>query len=125
MITMRQAPLAVDTHDLARWLLERTAAWGSRGQGDLARLVTTAACELASDIALALTFPARRREYVDAADLQAVRLRTWLRLAGDSGALPASGLRFATSQLTVIGRMIGGWRKQLGEAPHETTETRG
>lgn len=112
-MSWRDAPLYVEAHDLARWLLERTRSWPSPGGEQLARAVGEAALELLTTVALALTFPATRGEHLEAADHAVVRLRAALRLSCELGLLSPGGLRFACGRLQAVGRMIGGWRKRL------------
>jgi len=110
-VSWRDAPLYVESHDLTRWLLERTATWSNCNV--LGKRVAQTACELVESVALALTFPARRAEHLEAADGALVRLRCLLRLAQESGQLSAGGLRYASGRLQAAGRMVGGWRKRV------------
>lgn len=112
-MSWRRAPLYVESHDLARWVLERASRWqGGRGH-PLAPPATAAACELVGQVSLALTFPATRPAHLEAADHSIVRLRTLLRLARDLGLVSSGGLRYASGRLQAAGRMIGGWRKRV------------
>ncbi len=115
-MSWRDAPLYVEAHDLARWIVERSNGWTSRGDRHLAPLVAAGACDLLTDVSLALTFPATRASHLEAADHGIVRLRVLLRLANGIGLLSAGGLRFAAGRLLAIGRMIGGWRKRVDSA---------
>ena len=108
-----KAPIYIEAHDLARWLLERLEAW-PEGHGDtLRRPLATAVCQLVTEIAVALTFPDRRAEHLRHADESVVRTRMLLRLAADLALLPPKGLRHAQGRLSEIGRMLGGWQRQL------------
>lgn len=113
-MTWRDAPLYVETHDLARWVVERAGSWATRGDAPLGPLLTAAACDLVTAIALALTFPQDRPRHLEEADRAIVRLRILLRLARDTGLLSAGGLRFASGKLQVAGKMVGGWRRRAG-----------
>jgi hypothetical protein len=110
-VSWRDAPLYVESHDLARWLLERSSTWSNGSV--LGERVGRTACELVESVGLALTFPARRAEHLEAADGALVRLRCLLRLAQDSGQLSPGGLRYAAGRLQAAGRMVGGWRKRV------------
>ena len=110
-MSWRDAPLYVESHDLARWLLERTSTWSNSSV--LGRRIGRTACELVESVALALTFPTRRAGHLEAADGALVRLRCLLRLAQESGQLSAGGLRYAAGRLQAAGRMVGGWRKRV------------
>lgn len=109
----RDAPLYVETHDLARWVSERAEGWAERGHPALAAKAIGESCAILDAVALALTFPATRPSDLEQADRSIVRLRVLLRLAKDLGCLSAGGLRFACGRLQATGRMIGGWRKRI------------
>ncbi|HEX9730704.1 MAG TPA: hypothetical protein VGG06_01820 [Thermoanaerobaculia bacterium] len=115
-MSWRDAPLYVEAHDLARWIVQRTHGWSSGEDRQLATLVVGHACEILTTVSLALTFPATRARHLETADHGIVRLRVLLRLARDVELLSAGGLRFASGRLRVMGRMIGGWRKRLKAA---------
>lgn len=115
-MSWRDAPLYVEAHDLARWLLERAATWED---GEPAHRVAGSACDLLEAVALALTFPARRAEHLEAADGAIVRLRCQLRLARELGLLSPGGQRFAAGRLLAIGRMVGGWRKRVDKTERQ------
>jgi hypothetical protein len=113
IVSWRDAPLYVESHDLARWVLERTGAWSERSTSCLAKKVEDAACDLVSEVALASTFPVDRAHHLQEADAAVVRLRIFLRLARDVGIQSPGGVRYAAGRLRAIGRMIGGWRKRV------------
>lgn len=112
-MSWRDAPLYVEAHDLARWIVQRATGWSSRDDQHLAPLVVGSVCEILTSVSLAFTFPATRARHLETADQGIVRLRVLLRLARDVELLSAGGLRFASGRLRVMGRMIGGWRKRL------------
>ena len=117
-MTQREAPLYVEAHDLARWVIERADSWGDRG-GVLSVRVSDAACGLLEAVSLALTFPRGRARDLEEADRAMVRLRVLLRVAEELGLLSPSALRFACGRLQTAGRMVGGWRKRVeGVASH-------
>ncbi len=111
-MSWRDAPLYVEAHDLAGWILERAEGWNGRGE-QIGRRVTGAACDLVDAVTLALTFPERRAADLERADAAVAVLRTRLRLAQRLGLVSARGLRFACGRLQAIGRMVGGWRKRV------------
>ncbi len=107
------SPLYVEARDLAAWVIARANTWPPERDRYVAPVVVTVASELVTDVALALTFPASRREHLEQADWMLVRLRELLRLARVLNLVSAGGLRFSTGRLQAIGRMIGGWKKSL------------
>ncbi len=114
-MSWRDAPLYVEANDLACWVVARANTWTKIDHRHLALLVTRGACELVSEVALALTFPDTRSEHLQRADHEIVRLRMLLRLACQLKQLRPGGLRFAAERLEVIGRMVGGWRKRVAK----------
>lgn len=110
------APLYVEAHDLARWLLERLEGWHTERGSTLLRPLSDTTCDLVTSVSLALTFPQGRRDYLLRADESVVRLRMLLRLACDLALLSPGGLRHAQGQLRTIGRMLGGWQRQLRQS---------
>ncbi len=112
-MSWRHAPLYIEAHDLAAWIVGRTATWQEDGGECLAPRIASAACDLLDAVALALTFPSRRAHHLERADEAIVVLRTELRLAKQLGLLAARPLRFASDRSRAIGRMIGGWRKKV------------
>lgn len=116
-MSWRDAPLYVEAHDLAAWLVERAATWNKPGAACLAPRIAGAACDLVDAIALALTFPTSRSSHLARADTEIVVLRTDLRLAERLGVVSADNLRFACDRLRAIGRMLGGWRKRVDGRP--------
>ncbi len=114
-MSWRDAPLYVEAHDLASWILPRVAAWPRPAGRYLAGRVAAAAFNLVAEISLALTFPKSRASHLEQADEAIVVLRTGLRLARGLNLLSSRRLRFACERLRIIGRMVGGWRKRLEE----------
>ncbi len=115
-MSWRDAPLYVEAHDLAAWLVARAATWRQPAAACLAPRIAGAACDLVDAVALALTFPIRRAAHLERADASIVVLRTELRLAEQLDVVSARGLRFACERLRTIGRMVGGWRKRVDPA---------
>lgn len=114
-MSWRDAPLYVEAHDLAVWLIERAATLREPAAGFLAPRIVGTACDLVDAVALSLTFPATRPERLAQADAAIVVLRTELRLAEALGVISHRRLRFASDRLRAIGRMVGGWRKRVEE----------
>lgn len=112
-MSWRHAPLWVEAHDLARWVLERIERWPPEHGRHFGPLLARSVCELVEAVSLVLTFPATRLDDLRQADRAIVRLRSRLRLARDLALLSPGGLRFAEGKLRVIGRMVGGWQKKL------------
>lgn len=113
-MSWRDAPLYIEAHDLARWLLERSD--GQPAEAVVSRRLALTGCQLVEAVSLALTFPLQRAHWLQEADGAVVRIRVLLRLGRDLGGVSAGGVRFATGRLRTIGRMIGGWRKRVSRS---------
>lgn len=104
---MKEAPLYLHAHDLARWLLANLAP-----DSCLEERLHRDALALLDHIVLALK-GFDRDHHLDEADATAAVLRARLRLARDLERLDDRRLVFLTDQLDQIGRQIGGWQRRL------------
>jgi hypothetical protein len=103
---MKHAPAYIAAHDLVVALLRAQPAPG------LDRAIT-AAHDLLESISLALTFPDGRAAHLLRADAALVRARVSLRVVAALGGLGDGHAHRLLDGLLEIGRMIGGWRKEL------------
>lgn len=110
-MSWERAPLYVQAHDLAAWLLAHVERWPAGSHADLRRRIAGTALELVEAVSLALTFPPARAAESERADCCVARLRVLLRLAAGLGLADARQVRFASGELDSIGRMVGGWRR--------------
>ncbi len=115
-MSWRDAPLYVEAHDLAVWILGQAKGWSGGAETYLGPRVAGAACDLVDAITLALTFPDRRAAHLERADAAVALLRTRLRLAQGVEMVSVHGVRFACGRLRLIGRMVGGWRKRVANS---------
>lgn len=110
-MSWQDAPLYVRSLDLCRDLLPRTSGWAA-SQSHLAASVSNNALGLLDSISLALAFPEHRALHQQVADEHLLCLRVQLRLAEDLAVLGEGAAVALHSELTQIGRMLGGWRKR-------------
>lgn len=104
---MREAPLYVHAHDLARWVLANVG-----GDGALTRRLHEGALALLDAVVLALKGDEREVRLTEADDANAL-LRVHVRLARELGLVDDRRLLFLTRELDSIGRQIGGWLRRL------------
>ncbi len=114
---MKEAPVFVRAYDLHSWLLDRLDAVVDRADDsarfpELARCVLRHSERLLNAVSLAVARFERDLHLV-VADEQATLLRVHLRLASEKELLDDRQLLYATSELSDIGRQIGGWRRHL------------
>lgn len=103
----QEAPLLVQSLDLARWLVAHL---------DAPPAVTARIHRHALDLLEAVTWALRgfeREQQVESADRSAAALRVHLRLAWHLGALDDARHLFLAEQLDSIGAQIGGWLRRL------------
>lgn len=112
---MKQAALYTHSHDLARTLHERMGELAAEPSG-LVEAMLGECRSLLGEIGLALALPGRRAGALEAADACCVRLRLWLRLADDLHIVSPEFRRHAIEAVDAIGRMLGGWQKELARA---------
>jgi hypothetical protein len=105
---VKHAPLYVAAHDLAVEVARGGGVAGARAVG--------AALDLVEAVALAVTFPAGRAVQLGRADEAVVRLRVALRIAVDLGERSEGAALALHARLLEVGRMIGGWRRELRRA---------
>lgn len=104
---MKEAPLYVQSHDLARWLLT------ALGEGDaLGRRLHEDGLRLLDAVVLALK-GFERQAHIEEADALAALLRVRLRLACDLGRIDDRQLVHATGELDSIGRQLGVWYRRV------------
>lgn len=107
---MREAPLYVQSFDLARWLLASL-----KGPSVLVETLQRDALALLEHVVLALK-GSDRELHVERADERGALLRCRLMLARELALVDERQLLFLTKELDSIGRQLGGWMKRL-EAP--------
>jgi hypothetical protein len=104
-----EAPLFVQTNEIARWLLANLPT-----EGPLEQRIHDDALALLDHIVLALKQFERERN-LDEADARTALLRIHLRLACELGKIERRQLVFLTGELDAVGRQIGGWQKRLAQ----------
>ncbi len=121
-MSRRHAPLYVEAYDLAVWVLGRVEAWPVDRGRTLRRPLSDAVCGLVTAVSVALTFPDRRLGALRRADEIVVEVRMLLRLAEELALISPGGRRHALGRLREIGKMLGGWQKQLRRAAERSSE---
>jgi hypothetical protein len=113
---LSEAPLFVQSFDLAAWLATNVPA-----ESEVARALHRDALALLDHVVLALK-GVDREHHLERADELAALLRVRTRLAQRVGLLGERQLLFLAQELDGIGRQIGGWMRRLagdsGEARH-------
>ena len=102
-----EAPIFIDSFELARWLLDRT----HNSKGPLPEQIALGAIELVELIALALS-GREKIERLHAIDDLLIQLRMRIRLSLGTGLLDERQALFAYERLDVIGNQLGGWLRR-------------
>lgn len=104
-----QTPLYTKSLAFVVWLLQLTRQVPKDQRPVLLRRIQENALTLLEVIALAITKPQQRKEYLSAADCCLVRIRMGLHVAESMNLITIRKTAYATAQMKEIGRMIGGW----------------
>ena len=104
---MTEAPLYVQSHAVALWLISNPPA-----RGPLEKHIHGLALHLVDHVILALKGFDRDRNIEDA-DASAVLLRAHLKLALDAGLIDDRQFLYITDEIISIGRQIGGWQRKI------------
>jgi hypothetical protein len=109
---MREAPVYIQTADLALWILNHAVGDPQR---PLWQRIQRQVLDLLEEIVLALKDFERPRR-VKAADATLLLLRTHLHLAYRANLVSEAQWLFLAQELDAIGRQIGGWRNRIERA---------
>lgn len=111
---MDMPPIIEKMYEVNLWLLLKTGKF-PRDQrfllGD--RLIAKSLAIQDELMAAALTAKENKTRILDQASLMLDQLRYLLRLARDSRSMSRKSWFFCAERLLEIGRMLGGWRKQV------------
>ncbi|MCP4428981.1 MAG: diversity-generating retroelement protein Avd [Chloroflexi bacterium] len=117
---MKGSPIFVKTYDLLLWLVPRTTTFPREHRFVMARYVQEAAMRLQENLIEAATLPKKNRNgrlnRLNKADAELTKLRYHLRLCRDLKLLDAGQHRHVSQMVDEIGRLLGGWFRQLGAA---------
>lgn len=109
---MKESPIFARTYDLLRWIIPVTVKFPRQQRFVLAQALQETALELQGDLieASMLRQPA---EILLQADVNLVKLRTYLRLCRDLELLDMGQYEHVARMLSEIGRLLGGWMKNV------------
>ncbi len=94
-----------------KWLLEHTAKFPKHERFRLARQIEDALFTFHSCLLQAAKL--EKRYYLQLADIELEKLRTYLRLAGELNHTKPDQLKFAFEHTTDLGNLLGAWLKLL------------
>ena len=121
-MSWQRAPVYIHLHDLCVWFGERAVSAIDPAHRERLASLTRLSDRLLDHAAIALSLPEVRAESLLRADQAAIQLRVRVRVARDCGALSASQARFVLAAVDTVGRMLGGWRRQLRRARPKPAE---
>jgi hypothetical protein len=109
-----ESPLFVRTYDFILWLIPRTMSFPRSHRFILTKRLQDSLLDFYEAIIGAAVGSNRgRRAQLQAADVELVKVRKYLRLARDMEWLSPRQYRFAAGQVTEIGSLLGGWMKKV------------
>ena len=114
-----EAPLYIHAYDLAKWLIRRGQRFPKSQRFVLALRIQNCALDLLDDVVLALVERDGRSARLHAADRSLTRLRLYLRLAHDLELLSDRQRDDSSRATGELGRMLGGWLRQLRDEPSQ------
>ena len=111
-LSTKQSPIFSKTYDLLLWLLNHTEKFPKSERFRMARRLEDTLFYF-YELLMQAARSAEKMELLDQADLELEKLRFYLRMSHDRGLTSLHQVRFASSSLDEIGRLIGGWKKSL------------
>ncbi len=113
---MQESPIFSKTYDLLLWLLPATTKFPREQRFVLARFIQETALRFQECLVEAGVGHGRTRASALArADVELTKLRFYLRLCRDMNVLKLNQYRHAAEMVAEIGRLLGGWRKTVGQ----------
>jgi hypothetical protein len=108
-----ESPLFVRTYDFILWLVPRTMSFPRSQRFILTKRLQDSILDFYETIiGAAICSDRKRRARLEAADVELVKVRKYLRLARDMEWLSPRQYQFAAAQVTEIGNLLGGWMKK-------------
>jgi cytosine/adenosine deaminase-related metal-dependent hydrolase len=113
---MQESPIFSKTYDFLRWLLPATAKFPREQRFILARFIQEVALRFQECLIEAgVGYGRMRISALARADVELTKLRFYLRLCRDMNLLKLNQYRHAAEMVAEIGRLLGGWRKSVGQ----------
>jgi hypothetical protein len=112
-----ESPLFVRTYDFILWLMPRTMSFPRSQRFILTKRLQDSLLDFyEAIIGAGICSNRKRRARLEAADVELVKVRKYLRLARDMGWLRPRQYQFAAAQVTEIGNLLGGWIRKANPA---------
>ena len=116
--TWEMPPVFQRFYLLTGWLLDRIAKFPKDARFTFGQRVTDLCLALIEKFVRA-AYGRRRRDSLEAANMELEVLRVFLRLSKDRHYISTAQYEYAIGELLEIGKMTGGWLKQSAmESPH-------
>ncbi|MCP4416950.1 MAG: diversity-generating retroelement protein Avd [Chloroflexi bacterium] len=113
---MKESPIFSKTYDFLLWLVPATTKFSREHRFGLAGKVRDTAFRFQEDLIEAgLSQGKGRSRALARADVSLAKLRFYVRLCRDLTLLTPRQYQHVAQMETEIGRLLGGWRKQMGD----------
>jgi len=114
---MEQTAVVVSRmYDFSLWLINKVQNFPRSHRAQLGDRLVSAALDLLLALVQA-SYTSEKAGLLDTANRQVHMLRYLLRLSKDLHLMSLDSYAFAAAQCEEVGRMTGGWRKQIGGRP--------
>lgn len=111
---MKESPIFVKTYDLLLWLIPTTLKFPREQRFVLARAVQETALRFQEALLEAgISRDRERSRALSRADATLTQLRFYLRLCRDLQLITLNQYQYVAERVTEIGRLLGGWRKEV------------
>jgi hypothetical protein len=115
---MQESPIFSKTYDFLLWLMPATTKFPREQRFILAKFLQETALRF-QECLIEAGVAGRGRTRTNAlvrADVELTKLRFYLRLSRDMKLMKLNQYRHAAEMVAEIGRLLGGWRKLVGQS---------
>ena len=111
---MKEAPVIQKVYDLLLWIIPLIGRFPRSHRFLLGDRIEVNLLEILDDLIEAY-YTKNKEGLLRAANLRCEQIRVLVRLCKDLGIIGMEKYRHASEKIDEIGRMIGGWKKSLGD----------
>jgi hypothetical protein len=108
------------SYDFSKWVLNHTGKFPKSYRFSVAVRLEQSVLEFTELVAVA-NMRANKRPLLQDADELLTRLRLMIRLSFDMKFITLQSYEYASARIAELGKMLGGWMKQLHSSPEKGT----
>jgi hypothetical protein len=111
---MIESPIFVRTYDFLLWLIPQTLRFPRVHRFGLGERIQRLSLDFQDTlVAAGKSRGPRQADCLRQADIQLEQIRLWMRFGRDNGLLSIAQYEHSARMLVEIGRLLGGWLKQI------------